>query len=95
MIEWSWRVERRRSVQFGSWSGDRKIDNGIMSLKGLRVEAFSLEGSLPELRIMFNDGRALQSFTTTEGQPQWGLLLKDESSLHVARGALRHERRTD
>ena len=94
MIEWSWRVEGRRSVQFGSWSGDRKMDNGIMSLKGVRAEAFSLEGSLPELRIMFDDGRALQSFTTIEGQPEWCLFLKDESWLHVARGTLRHERTT-
>ncbi len=92
-IEWSWRVEGHRSVQFGSWSGNRKIDNGIKGLKGIRAKAFSLEGSLPELRILFDDGRALQSFTTVEGQPEWCLFLKDESWLHVARGILNHERK--
>ena len=91
MVEWSWRVEGPRSVMFGSWSGERKMKNGIASLKGTKVQAITLEGSLPELRIALDDGRALQSFTTVEGQPEWALFLKDGSWLSVARGVvIRH-----
>ena len=89
MVEWSWRVEGPRSVMFGSWSGDRKMNRGIELLKGTRVRSITLEGALPELRIAFDDGRALQSFTTVEGQPEWVLFLEDGSSLGVHRGVVK------
>jgi len=88
MVEWSWRVEGPRSVVFGSWSGDRKMNRGIDSLKGTRVRSVTLEGGLPELRIAFDDGRALQSFITVESQPVWVLFLEDGSQVSVRRGVV-------
>ena len=91
MIEWSWRIERRRSIQFGSFSSDRTIESGIASLAGPTVVELESVGQLPELRIALSDGRALQSFMTARGQPQWTLFLQDGSWLHVARGGLVHD----
>src|SRR5690242_19547379 len=34
IIEWSWRVERARSIEVGSWSTDARIDAGIKRLAG-------------------------------------------------------------
>jgi hypothetical protein len=90
MVEWSWRVEGPRSVKFGTFSSERKMDWGIASLKGTRVQSITLEGALPELRVALDDGRALQSFTTVEGQPEWTLFLKDRSVLCVERGVVKH-----
>jgi len=92
MIEWDWRVEGPHSVKFGSSSGNRRLNRGITSLKGTRINAISLVGSLPELRISFDDGRALQSCVMVEGQPEWCLFLKDRSWLCVRRGTIVHER---
>jgi hypothetical protein len=66
------------------------MDWGIASLKGTRVQSITLEGALPELRVALDDGRALQSFTTVEGQPEWTLFLKDRSVLCVERGVVKH-----
>src|SRR2546430_6399349 len=36
MIEWSWRIERPRSIESGSWSSERRINAGIKRLTGSR-----------------------------------------------------------
>lgn len=91
MVQWSWRIEAARSVAFGSWSGDRKIANGLRSLQGLVVEAIQVTGRLPELLIQFSGTRWLHSFMTAEGQPEWTLFLPSESWLTVERGGIVHE----
>jgi hypothetical protein len=76
---------------FGSWSGEKKMSRGVDMLKGATVQTITLEGALPELRIEMDGGRALQSFTTVEGQPEWCLFLEDGSWLSVARGVVKLE----
>ena len=91
MIEWSWRVERQRSIDFGSWSTDRKIDSGIRGLKRAKVESVHVEGRLPELRLALSDGRQVRSFMSSDGQPRWVLFLPDRSWLCVRRGVVTRE----
>jgi hypothetical protein len=75
MLEWSWRVERLRSIWFGSFSGDRKIKNGLAKLKGLKVLGVTVEGRLPELVIRLSGNTWVHSFNTVESQPEWCLFL--------------------
>ena len=88
MIQWSWRVERPRSIAFGSWSTDRRMDFGISRLTGHRVEGITVEGRIPELVITLSGGLWVHAFNTSEGQPEWTVFLPDESRLEVAAGRL-------
>ncbi len=91
MLEWSWRVESRRAVRFGSWSGDRKVSNGLASLTGRSIIELGVEGRLPELNVALTGGVWLHSFMTAEGQPAWTVFLPDGSWLCVERGVLVHD----
>jgi hypothetical protein len=93
MIEWSWRVEGVRTIRFGSWSGERKMSNGIETLKGRKVEDVSVGCRLPEIVIRLSANLWVHSFTTVEGQPKWTLFLPDRSWLCVERGNLVREKR--
>jgi len=92
MIQWSWRIEKVRSIQLGSWSSERKINAGIRALKGLKVVEVTVEGRLPELELHLNSGLWIHSFATVEGQPEWALFLRDGSWITVERGRLVHDR---
>jgi hypothetical protein len=91
MIEWSWRVESPAGIQFGSWSGKRKMEHGILGLIGHKIEGIALTGRLPEISIRLSGGKWVHSFMTAEGQPEWGLFLPDSSWLCVRRGRLFQE----
>ncbi len=80
MLEWSWRVERPKSVFFGSWSGNRIITNKLSKLQGLTVVDIAVEGRLPELVIQLSGGHWVHSFTTVDGHPQWCLFLNWDKS---------------
>jgi len=88
MIEWSWRVERPRSIAFGSWSTDRRMDFGVARLQGRRVAGVTVEGRLPELVMALSGGVWVHAFSTVEGQPRWTVFLPDGSWLTVAGGLL-------
>jgi hypothetical protein len=79
MIDWSWRVERPRSIYFGSWSSDRIIDNRLNKLQGKTIIDLQVEGRLPELVVTLSGGLWVCSFATVEGQPEWCLFLNDRS----------------
>ena len=87
---WCWRVESQRSILFGSYSSDRRINHGIASLQGLIIEGISVCGRLPELRVQLSGGRWVSTFATQESQPDWTVFLPDESCLTVRRGAVIH-----
>lgn len=91
MIQWSWRVEGPRSIQFGSWSTERRITSGVRRLAGDRVVSLAVEGRLPELAVALASGRVLRSFMTAEGQPEWCVFLPDESWIEIERGSLIHD----
>ena len=88
MVEWSWRVEGPRSVRFGSWSTDRRMDNAIPGLAGRTVESVEAWGRIPELAVGLSGGLALVSFTTVESQPQWAVFLREGDWVFVQRGRL-------
>jgi len=91
MIEWSWRVERARSIEVGSFSSERRIEAGIARIGGSRITAVDVAGRLPELVVELSDGRRIHSFMTAEGQPAWVVFLPDRSWITVERGALVHD----
>ena len=91
MIQWSWRIERARSIEVGSWSTDARIDAGIKRLTGPHVTSLAVDGRLPELIVALSDGRWVRSFMTAEGQPQWVVFLQDESWVTVEGGSLIHD----
>ena len=77
MIQWSWRVERLRSIWFGSWNSQREIDNRLEKLVGLTIEDISVEGRLPEIVVSLSNKIWVHSFMTTDGQQQWDLFFND------------------
>ncbi len=88
MIEWSWRVERARSVEVGSWSSERRINAGIKRLTGSRISEITIDGRLPELVLALTGGRWVHSFMTADGQPEWTVFLRDGTWLTVEEGHL-------
>ena len=88
MLEWSWRVEKPKSVMFGSFSGERKIAHGLKSLVGRKVLDVGVEGRLPELVIRLSGGAWVHSFTTVEGHPEWTLFLPGNDCLSSRLGHL-------
>ncbi len=91
MLDWSWRVERARSIEAGSWSTDRRINATVAKLRGPRVTEVAVTGQLPELVLQLSDGRWVHSFMTAEGQPEWTLFLPDGSWLTVKGGRIIHD----
>lgn len=93
MIEWSWRIERPKSILGGSWSSERKWAAMFEKLKGAKVVAVALFGTLPEIQVSLSNGLRVVSFMTAEGQPEWGIICREElqKSLGVKRGRLHVE----
>jgi hypothetical protein len=94
MVEWSWRVETRGAVQFGSWSGNKKMDNGIQRLKARTVLNIDLVGRLPEVYIALSGQRWVHTFQTREGQPEWTVFLPDRTWITFRGGRIVRERGT-
>lgn len=91
MLEWSWRVEKARSVMFGSFSGERKIAHGLRTLVGRKLLDVAVEGRLPELVISLSGGLWVHSFTTVEGHPRWTLFLPGNTCVSSRLGRLQQE----
>ncbi len=94
MIQWSWRVEKLRSIEFGSWSTDRTITNRVQTLVGRSISKISLTGHLPELQIELSGSRWVSSFHTSDGQPQWTIFMGDRW-LHARNGQIEIEHKDD
>jgi hypothetical protein len=73
MIEWSWRIEGRRSILCGSWSEQRRRERGLAVLRDSVVADATLFGRLGEIDVGFANGAHLLSFMTAEGDPVWTL----------------------
>jgi len=91
MVEWSWRVETRGAVKFGSWSGNKKMDNGIARLRNLKVLDISLVGRLPEVYIHLSGARWIHTFQTREAQPAWTVFLPDRTWITFRGGRVLRE----
>ncbi len=79
MIEWSWRVEKLRSIAFGSSNSKQQIENGIEKLQGAKIQSVELEGRIPEIVVGLSGERWVHSFATVESQPEWALLCTDKA----------------
>ncbi|MFC1782278.1 hypothetical protein ACFL02_01665 [Planctomycetota bacterium] len=77
MIEGGWRVEKRRSIEFGIDFSDRKIENRIKGLEGRRIASISTVNRIPELSIELDDGRVITTFCSHSTMPSWHIGFKD------------------
>lgn len=95
MIDWSWRIEKPKSILGGSWSSEKKIDNILKKLEGATVDAVEFFGRLPEISVSLSNGLHVVSFNTSEGQPDWSLLTRSPFIGHlcVERGVLKIDNR--
>lgn len=93
MIEWSWRIERPRSIVGGSWSSERRWHGMLERLRGASVNSVDLFAPLPEIAVTLSNRLRVVSFMTAEGQPRWALICRRPplGTLHVRRGNLHVE----
>jgi len=73
MVEWSWRIEEKRSILCGSWSDEELWTSNFSRLLGQRIVDVSTFGRLPEIMLSLSDGIHIASFMTAEGDPAWTL----------------------
>ena len=90
MIEWSWRIEKPRSILGGSWSDERKWPGMFSKVQGGWVVGAKTFGALPEIEVSLSNGLRVVSFMTAEGQPEWSLICHGsmQRTLGVRRGRL-------
>jgi hypothetical protein len=81
MIQWGWRVERSRSIWFGSGNTQRIIDNRLPLLEGMKLVNIEINGRLPEIVIELSDARWIHSFSPTQSQPEWCVFLDREQKI--------------
>jgi hypothetical protein len=56
MIEWSWRVEGRRSILWGSWTDQARWSRGLACLAKGTVADVTVFARLPELDLALSTG---------------------------------------
>ena len=90
MIEWSWRIEKARSICVGSFSPDSKWNYTLQKLLGAKVLDIDCFGIIPEIVVTLSNGYRVLSFMTDKGQPSWALLSRNPKlgNLCVKRGKL-------
>ncbi len=90
MIEWSWRIEKPRSIMGGSWSDERRWPGMFSKLLGGSVIGVKTFGALPEIEVSLSNGLRVVSLMTAESQPEWCLICRGsmQSTLRVRRGRL-------
>jgi hypothetical protein len=90
MLEWSWRIERPRSILVGSFSSERKWPTALKRLIGGHVVGVEFVGRLPEIVVSLSNGLRVASFMTAEGQPAWSVIARHPKlgSLYVRNGCL-------
>ena len=90
MIEWSWRIEKPKSILCGSWSKESSWKKIPAYLLDAQVVSFEIFGQLPEVCLTLSNHMRVVSFMTEQGQPQWALIrhVSPKGSLSVKRGRL-------
>jgi hypothetical protein len=93
MIEWSWRIERPKSILGGSWSSEQRWPSMFKRLIGSTVSEVETFGTLPEIAVSLSNGLRVVSLMTAEGQPSWAVIARSPAlgSLGVKRGKLHVE----
>jgi hypothetical protein len=91
MIEWSWRIEGRRSILCGSWSDEERWPRALACLTRASVAGASLFGRLPEIDVALSSGLHVVSLMTAQGDPAWTLFDRRDGEdrwIGVRRGRL-------
>lgn len=73
MIEWSWRIEGRRSILLGSWSDESRWRRGLACLTNGLVTSARTVGRLPEIELTLSTELHVASMNTSTGDPAWVL----------------------
>lgn len=81
MIEWSWRVENKYEIEFGSWSDDSEFPNLLRKLDGLTLQDITFQSRLPEVIVQLSDDMWVCSFSTVEGDPEWAIITPGKTLL--------------
>ena len=74
MIQWSWRIEGKRRIWYGSWSDENRWEKYLDKLLRATVLEIKRFGRLPEIDLSLSNGLHVVSMMTAEGDPQWALL---------------------
>lgn len=90
MIEWSWRIEKPKSILGGSWSSEARWPRMFEKLKGSTVTNVEVYGHIPEVCVSLSNGLRITSFMVAEGQPTWSIISHKENigNLCVKKGVL-------
>jgi hypothetical protein len=92
MLQWSWRIEKQRSILGGSSSSEGKWPGMLARLKGNCITGLKVVGALPEIEVSLSNGSRVVTFMPAEGQPQWGIICRNKlKTLGVRRGKLHVE----
>jgi hypothetical protein len=70
-IEPNWRIEGPRSILCGSDDSRSQILRALEASIGVKTEHIYISGHLPELEVVFSNGRRLKTFSAWKGQPGW------------------------
>ncbi len=83
MLDCNWRVEKKRSIEFGIDSSDRIINNRTEKLVGRRISSISTTNRVPEFSIALDDGRIISTFTAYSSMPRWFIGFKDLTTIDI------------
>jgi hypothetical protein len=87
-IEWSWRIEGKRRIWCGSGSEKERQSRVFSRLLGAKVKSVSLYGRLREIELSLSNGLRIVSFSTVEGNPEWGLIQRNKNGEIRSTGAV-------
>jgi hypothetical protein len=73
MIEWSWRIEGRRSILCGSSTEEKRWPRALACLTKATVAGVTVFGRLPEIDVALSTELHVVSLMTAEGGPGWTL----------------------
>lgn len=94
MIEWSWRIEGKRSILCGSWTDEQRWKKTFDRLSRTTVAAATLFGRLPEIDLTLSNRIHVVSLMTAQGDPAWTLFERRSGRvrwIHVKHGKLQIE----
>ena len=94
MIEWSWRIEGKRSILCGSWTDEQRWKKTFDRLTRTTVAAATLFGRLPEIDLTLSNRIHVVSLMTAQGDPAWTLFERRSGRvrwIHVKHGKLQIE----
>ena len=91
MIEWSWRIEGKRSILCGCLTVEHRWPRALACLTKTPIARVTLFGRLPEIDLTLSSGMHVVSLLTAQGDPAWTLFDRrggENRWMHVQRGRL-------